>query len=782
MEIMAVSLGDAPEKQVQISSSPNLAQYGTGCRRGNKEQIMKIPSSRVRLLLRSAIVLWCGLFLLMASWHSEAQQLPASPLGPISPRTGLLLKDGVIMRLIQISSGDRAHDYVSQLALWDRNQVTEGYSRAADWVCQKAREFGLARITIERFPSDGKIEYFGQPTPPQWKVKKGELWLTSPFQVKLASYDEAPMSLARASTSVDVEAELVDIGAGISDTDYAADVKGKIVLTTGNPLAIFDRAVIKEGALGIVSSWSVPDFDHLNRLPGDFPDQVGWQRVPAKDASGPNNFGFAISARRAQELRAMMRQGKTVRVHAIVDADLVPGNLEVVSALIPSSIYPDEEIIVTAHLDHYKPGANDNASGSAAILEMARTMRQLIENNELPPPLRTIRFMWVPEYNGTYAWLSAHLNDNVKRIANLNFDMVGENVVKTNSLLNLNYTSDSNPSFLNALMESIVDFANSFNGDRHPPQMDLYIGSITGSRNRLSCRMVPYTVGTDHELFNNLKIGAATLGAWPDNYYHSSEDTPDKVDPTQLHRAAVIGLAGITALAYADNDQAQDLSRLSLIYGRKRIAASEFDAIKTLLAATNENFGEADRSARNLVAHVYRRERSAIGSAVVFARTDQVRQEVQKTIALLNSNEAASRKKVDDIAKLRAAELDAARAPQSLTETERRAARLIPTPNKGKELFNLDYVTRTLAEDSTAQIPKITAALEEATRRLRTQGESELRLFGLPDAAASYADGKRSILEISDALAAEYNPVAIEALELYFRAFEKAGVMKILAK
>jgi hypothetical protein len=151
-------------------------------------------------------------------------------------------------------------------------------------------------------------------------------------------------------------------------------------------------------------------------------------------------------------------------------------------------------------------------------------------------------------------------------------------------------------------------------------------------------------------------------------------------------------------------------------------------------------------------------------------------------MSLLNSDEAASRKKVDEIAMLRAVELDAARAPRSLTEAERGAARLIPAPNKGMELFNLDYVTRTLAKDSTAQIPKITAALEEASQRLRAQGESELRLFGLPDAAASYADGKRSILEIRDAVAAEYAPIAVEALELYFRAFEKAGVMKILEK
>ncbi|MCX6578264.1 MAG: DUF4910 domain-containing protein, partial [Candidatus Aminicenantes bacterium] len=654
---------------------------------------MKTECPKTSRLLRFAMIFLCGLLVFLAYWPGVAQQQPSSPLGPLSPRTGLLLKDGILIRLIQTSSGDLAHDYVSQIALWDRNQVSEGYSRAAEWVSQKAKDFGLEQVTIERFPSDGKIEYLGNVGPPQWKVKKAELWLTSPFQMKITSYADQPLSLARASTSADVEAELVDIGAGSADADYAADIKGKIVLTSGHPLAVFGRAVTKEGAAGIVSSWSVPDFDQLNRRPGDFPDQVGWQRIPAEYTERPGHFAFALSARRVQELRIIMRQGKALRVHAIVDAELAPGSLEVVTGLIPGSTYPNEEIVVTAHLDHYKPGANDNASGSATILEMARTMRLLIETRDLPQPLRTIRFMWVPEYNGTYAWLSAHLNDPVKQLANLNFDMVGENLLRTNSVTALCYTSDSNPSFLNAVMESIADFGNRFNSERYPPQVDLYVGSISGSRNRMLCPMIPYTTGTDHELFNNLKIGATTLGSWPDNFYHSSEDTPDKVDPTQLHRAVAIGLTAITALAYADTEQAQDFARLSLIYGRRRIAGSEFSAIKSLLSATNDGFGEANRLAYNLMAHVYRRERAAIGSAAVFARTAKARSDVERTMSLLNSDEAASRKKVDEVALLRAAELKVARAPRSLNEAEKRAARLIPARNKGKELFNLSYVT-----------------------------------------------------------------------------------------
>jgi len=705
---------------------------------------MKTVPRKARRPFRLKKLFLGGLIVILTFWPGGAQQQaplsPSSPLGPLSSRTGLLLKDAVVSRLIQESSGDLAFDTVSHLALWHRTQASEDYSRAAEWISGKARDFGLERVEIERFPSDGTIEYFGFATPAQWKVNKGELWLTSPNLMKLASFSDLPVSLAGESTSADVEAELVDIRAGTADKDYAAGVKGKIVLTSSQPKAVFDRAVIKEGAAGIVSFNSTTVYDQENRRLGDFPDQVGWTSLPETKGGSSGRFAFNVSSRQGRDLQALIRQGKTVRIHAVVDAEIGPGKLEVVSGIMPGCLYPDEEIVVTAHLDHYKPGANDNASGSAAILEMARTMRRLIDDKELPPPLRTIRFLWVPEYNGTYAWMSKHLNDPVKRLANLNFDMVGENTAKTNSKVVLCTTSDSNPSFLNAVMESILDFVNRFNDDRYPVQPGLFIGSLGGSRNRAAWRMVPYTTGTDHEVFTKLKVGATSLGAWPDDFYHSSEDSPEKVDPTQLHRAVVLGLAGIVTLAYADSDGARDLARLSLIYGRKRIAQSEFSVVRSLLSATKDEFNKAE---------------------------------------WLAGDEAASRNKTEDIAQMRAAELGVARSPKPPNEVEKRAARLKPAWNAGRELFPFEYVQRILAEDTAAQIPKIEAALNEADQRLRDQGIDELTLYGFHDAAAMYVDGKRSILDIRNAVAAEYVPIEAEALELYFRAFEKAGLMKI---
>jgi hypothetical protein len=55
-------------------------------------------------------------------------------------------------------------------------------------------------------------------------------------------------------------------------------------------------------------------------------------------------------------------------------------------------------------------------------------------------------------------------------------------------------------------------------------------------------------------------------------------------------------------------------------------------------------------------------------------------------------------------------------------------------------------------------------------------------LLGFWDVPAYYADGKRSVLEIADAVAAEYTRLPVDLLVLYFRTFEQAGVMTIATK
>jgi hypothetical protein len=701
--------------------------------------------------------------------------------GGMSSRTGLLLSDDIVVALVQTSSGDLARDTVARLSLWDRSQVTPGYRQAAEWMAERAREIGLRDVAIEEFPSDGQAQYFGNGTERLWKVGKADLWITSPFRLKLTSYDEMPISLARNSTSADVEAELVDVGEGTSDRDYASvDVKGKIVLASGSPYVVTMRAVSQKGALGVVSYAVVPSFDLQNRLPGDYPSQVGWNSIQAPREGQPGRWAFLISSRRAQEIKGLLKKGP-VKIRASVQADLLPGSLDVVSGIIPGTSPAAGEVVITAHLDHYKPGANDNASGSAAILEMARTMRSLIDAGTLPPPVRAIRFLWVPEYSGTWAWFSKHLADPVRRVLELNFDMVGESIKSANAVFAVSYSPDANPSFLNGLAESIVDFINVHNDDRYPARPDLQAVSLSGSRDRIGIRMAPYMTGTDHELFNNAGIPGTTLGVFPDDHYHSSLDAIEQVDATQLHRAIVFGLIGMTTAAYAGDAQAADLAWQSLLYGRRRAAAAESEAARSLLAATPAGFSQADREAKALLRHVYRRERAAIASCSAFAAGDEAKRLVERAAAMMERDLPAADKRLESLAAARAKDFGVVRAAVPAPgEAEKRASRLVPAWEPGLRLMSINGAIAKAGNGKDVPILKAQTALIGAMRALRARGTSELRLMGLANAPATWVDGRRSILEIAEAMAVEYAAIPADALEAYFRIFEKAGAMKIL--
>ncbi len=714
---------------------------------------------------------------------------PPAPLGPINSRTGLLLTDKAIIKLINASSGDLTHDYVSRIALWDRNRMTQGYREAAEWVAQKAKEFGLEEVTIESFPSGGGVRYFGNRTEPFWEATRGELWMKEPYVIKLTSYSELPLSLCKHSASAHLETELVDIGTGLFESDYLSDVKGKIVLTSSAPENVIQRAVDEKGAAGILSYFVAPFWDYANRQPGDFPSQVGWatlrgsEIVPKEKSTGlappeKDTFAFLISAHRAKELKQLMQQGETIRLRVDVDTETRPGTLDVVSGIIRGSKYPEEEIVLCAHLDHYKPGANDNASGSACLLEMIHALNYLIDSRQFPAPLRTIRFLWVPEYIGTWAWFSKHIDDPITRISALNYDGVGVDLIKAHSIFVMMYTPDSTPSFLNAVMESILDFMNAHNNVRYPKQKDFHIISLTGSRNRLRGEMAPFSMGSDHEVFNNLKIPAVMAGAGPDDFYHSQEDTPDKVDATQLHRAVFSGLAAITTIAYADDERAADIAQLTFIYGKKRIGKeSEVRASRLIASLDAGNFSEKKRLAPKIIAHVYRREQAAIRSTTLFSRTPKTRKVIEQIASLLEDAEGISLQNIAELTEIRASALSVPLKEDTLSATEQEAARLFPHRKMTYPLEGTTYVYEKLEGDS--DLNALKKEFEQVGENVKKMGGSILLLFALRDAPSFYADGTRSILEIRDAIAVEYIWLPIELMKLYFRVFEKAGVVVI---
>lgn len=441
-------------------------------------------------------------------------------------------------------SGERAKENVRGIVAFHRIQASPGYSEARAWVVERLKAMGINDVEVESFPSDGKTRYQTFRSPLAWSVREGELWVEAPVRQRLCRYSDVPPCLTTLSNGGEWSGELVHVGSGTSAADYeGVDVKGKIVMASGYAALVHREAVINRGALGVViypPADDRPEHPDLVRYNGLWPT---WEE---KDRVG---FGFQISRRQAESLAALGAQAP-VRLRARVEAEIQPGQLEVISAVFPGGEQPEQEIILIAHLDHPKFSANDNASGSGALLEVARTLKALIDAGEIRLG-RSVRLLWVPEHFGTIAWVDKHRDVGRRALAVLNLDMVGEDLHKTNSILRITRTPDSLPSFLNDLVENAA--AQVAAADLVAP---------TGSRHLFHYKMTPYDPGSDHDIFNDSTVGvpAIMFGHWPDWTHHTSEDTLDKVDPTTLRRVGVLATAVALWLATATDADAMVLA------------------------------------------------------------------------------------------------------------------------------------------------------------------------------------------------------------------------------
>jgi aminopeptidase YwaD len=449
-------------------------------------------------------------------------------------------------------SGEAAQENTRRIVEYHRIQGSPMMSAVAEQVVLPRLKAAGLEAAIEQFPSDGKIRYGTYISPMGWDMRGGELWVEKVTGLKnfqplmLCRYADVPMCVSTYSKGGEWTGDLVDVGSGTSDADYkSADVRGKVALASGYAANIVRQAVIKHGAVGVVIYPSASDRP-------DHPDMIRYNGIwPRAEELDKTSSGFQISRNQYDVLKALMKQG-AVHVHGKIDATLAPGKLTLVHAYIRGTEQPEREIIISGHLDHPKWSANDNASGSGAMMEAARTLQKLIADKKLAPPKITIHFMWVPEYFGTLAYVTNHPEvrscfaessdprpDARKATtrpscvtANINLDMVGEDTVKTNSRFYFTKAPDSVSSSLDGLLADAA---------AQTREADLY--AQTGTRNYWLPEAIPYAQGSDHDVFLGLGIPSTMFGHDPDWTHHTSEDKIDKTDATEFRRVGALASA-----------------------------------------------------------------------------------------------------------------------------------------------------------------------------------------------------------------------------------------------
>lgn len=557
---------------------------------------------------------------------------------PLSAQQSPFLPDDLYSKLVNEISGEIAHEHMRFFTHHHRPMGgSPGFEAVARYVETKAREYGLEDVRYIKQTTDT----------PSWYAKEGELWLLAPERKRLAFAQEVAISLADYSRTTNVsEAELVDVSEGTSEADYAGrNVAGKVILAHGSPGAVMEQGVWKRGALGIV-------YFSMGRT--DFPDQIPWTRIPVenKEKTKKGTFAFVLSQREGLRLRRQLAmlapkpaKGGEKKVATdpspfkvsvkIASTFVEPPSQAIVEGVIRGSEIHDQDIVLTAHLQEELFSANDDASGCASVLEIARALKRLIDSGQLPRPRRDIRFWWADEISAEEQYFSDHPDERLQFIANINQDMVGAKQSLGGRIQFVTRPPWSRASYLGDVVESIVEslvlgntsflaagqarqVARGEGGtaaltDEDPP-FSRPILSRLGTRERYDARVIPFHNNTDHQVFNIGIIGipAVTFTNWPDDYIHSSDDDLWQMDRTQLRRNAVAVAAAAWYLASFDDDDLPTL--LTEMYGRGEERVSKDVATAMRMLERERSRPDAYTRAANLAEQSVLREQRAIDS------------------------------------------------------------------------------------------------------------------------------------------------------------------------
>ena len=696
-------------------------------------------------------------------------------------QTSSFLPDELYNTLTNEISGDIAYDNLRHLVMYDApNGLSRAFADEAQWIVKRSTTFGVANthfVPLKSWASAGKLSVDFRPVHLTWNLKGGELWIVKPQLIKLADARESPIFVAEFSPTADITAELIDVGMGNDKRDYIGkDLDGKIVLAYGPLDEVRQLACDERHAVAIIS-YGGSMYTSGEGFWTDQADSVHWsvlhtqsneRAVPAFKVSP--RVGITLSRWLAghppTQIFAKPVIPTPLVIHLKIDADQPdPGDQGLVEAIIPGTTYHDQAIVLSAHMQEIKTSANDNRSGSANLLEIARALQAMITDGRLARPKRDIRLWWTNEYESEYEYFAENPNLRQTIIANINQDMVGAMQSLGSRIQHVSRLPYARWSFLNDVVEDIVNslregnnaYLSAFqNGAVAPFSRPIF--AHLGTREPYRVDVVPYFDSTDHHVFNEMGIPGVTFTNWPDRYIGTTADDIAQIDPTQLQRNAV----AVTAIAlYLANLTDPEIPALAAhVYGtaRQRMARDFETALQRMINAPITDLESAYKDGVMLVETAHTREVAGFDSLGRIIEDDKNRKIVANWVADLNGVSATDKGRLETWY----GSLGGKRSPPPLSTAEKSLS---------------------------SEVPRNIGTLEEYSR-LRQTIETPKALHPLMKwEALNYVDGKRSLLDIYRLVRGEslsagewyYGVVTPEQIDQLFVSASRNNVVKIFA-
>jgi hypothetical protein len=336
----------------------------------------------------------------------------------------------------------------------------------------------------------------------------------------------------------------------------------------------------------------------------------------------------------------------------------------------------------------------------------------------------------------------------------------------------LQRTPDTFPSYLNDIAQSMMEYVADISRERvrfrrsingYAPTQT--VESPHGSKDAFYIKIDKHYGSSDHVTYMQHGIPAVMFITWPDMWYHSSEDTPDKQDPTQYKRAAAVGLGSLTVLSTGTDEMAARVLADNVGRGLSRMGESHTKGLGYMADATDgASLTVAYKEARNAISHQAEIEKGVVRSAsVLWTNVDAGRRKTAAFEPLIDQRANALLNEVKATYQLEASQRNVPPAEPVLSADEKAAAALVveqnpPTPGAAPGGFG-GGGGRTGGRGAGPAGPS-----------LPDEFNAELAIL---------LGKKLTALQIRDFLSGEFTPVPMANVMAVLRARETAGAIKL---